>query len=282
MRAALHNPSIAIGSFSNTVLNPSRHFPSSLILNRPNSIHSSRPKNTANSPDYYERKSIKKWNDFYKRHQNKFFKDRHYLDKDWGHYFSSDSDSKVVLEVGCGAGNTVFPLIDAYPNLFIHACDFSPNAISLVKSHEHFKEDRVNTFVCDITNDDLCEWVTPTSVDIVTLIFALSAVSPKKMPLVLQNLKKVIKPGGHVLFRDYAVGDFAQEKLISKNQTISENFCVRGDGTCAFFFSEDFLSSLFQEEGFNTTEINIYCKEIVNRSRNIVMDSFSELKGRTT
>ncbi|KAF9622843.1 hypothetical protein IFM89_034275 [Coptis chinensis] len=92
------------------------------------------------------------------------------------------------------------------------------------------------------------------------------------MPLVLQNLKKVLKPSGHVLFRDYAIGDFAQEKLIDKNQMISENFGVRGDGTCAFYFSEYILSSLFAREGYKTIEINTYCKEIVNRSRNIVMN----------
>lgn len=38
-----------------------------------------------------------------------------------------------MSQVGCGAGNTVFPLLDAFPYLFIHACDFSHNAISLVK-----------------------------------------------------------------------------------------------------------------------------------------------------
>ncbi|PIA46641.1 hypothetical protein AQUCO_01500290v1 [Aquilegia coerulea] len=131
--------------------------------------------------EHYDRKATKYWNDFYKRHHNKFFKDRHYLEKEWGQYFSTPTtiattmnstdvhSSKVVLEVGCGAGNTLFPLLDAFPNLFIHACDFSPNAISLVKSNEDFREDQVNAFVCDLTRDDLCQRITPSSVDVVTL-----------------------------------------------------------------------------------------------------------------
>ncbi|KAI3955921.1 hypothetical protein MKW98_006281 [Papaver atlanticum] len=221
----------------------------------------------------------KYWNKFYKIHNNKFFKDRHYLEKDWAHYFSSGinsdspiSPSKVVLEVGCGAGNSVFPLISAFPNMFVHACDFSANAISLVKAHGDFKEERVNAFVSDVTKDDLCETISPNSVDIVTLIFALSAVSPDKMPLVLQNIKKVLKPNGYILLRDYATGDFAQEQLTLRNQMISESFYVRGDGTCAYYFSEDFLSRLFKQDGFDPVEINVYCKQIENRSKNITMD----------
>lgn len=100
----------------------------------------------------------------------------------------------------------------------------------------------------------------------------LSAVSPRKMPLILQNIKKVIKPNGYVLLRDYAVGDFAQVKLQNKDQMIGEDFYVRGDGTCSFYFSEDFLSTLFLNVGFNTVDLNTYCREVYNRSRNIMMD----------
>ncbi|KAJ4717851.1 Methyltransferase-like protein [Melia azedarach] len=225
--------------------------------------------------EYYQKKAKKYWDSFYKRHQNKFFKDRHYLEKDWGSYFSDDScfqNGKVVLEVGCGAGNTIFPLVAAYPKLYVHACDISPCAIQLVKSHLEFREDRVNAFVCDAVRDDLSAKINPSSVDVVTLIFMLSAVSPKKMPLILQNIKAVLKPDGYVLVRDYAIGDFAQVKLRDKNQMIGDDFFVRGDGTCSFYFSEDFLSSLFLESGFNTIDINIYFKQIQNHSRDIVMD----------
>ncbi|RWR88918.1 Methyltransferase type 12 [Cinnamomum micranthum f. kanehirae] len=220
----------------------------------------------------YVTNATKYWNNFYKLHQNKFFKDRHYLQKDWIHYFSNDNQQKVVLEIGCGAGNTIFPLVAAFPNLFVHACDFSPHAIALVKGHGDFKDDRVNAFVTDVTVDDLDETVLRDSVDVVTLIFTLSAVCPSKMPFVLQNIRKVLKPNGHVLLRDYAIGDFSQVKLIEKNQLISENFSVRGDGTCAFYFSKDFLSTLFEMNGFSITELSVYSREIENRSRKIVMD----------
>ncbi|XP_016719037.1 uncharacterized methyltransferase C3H7.11 isoform X3 [Gossypium hirsutum] len=204
-----------------------------------------------NLAEYYQKNATKFWDNFYKRHKNKFFKDRHYLEKDWGQYFSDDANSanvKVLLEVGCGAGNTIFPLIAAYPELYVQACDISPHAIALVKSHAEFKEDRVNAFLCDVTVDNLLERINPSSVDVITL------------------------PDGYVLLRDYAIGDFAQVKLENKNQMISEGFYVRGDGTCSFYFSEDFLSTLFFQAGFNTVDISTYCKQIKNSHKNITMD----------
>ncbi|KAL0311857.1 UNVERIFIED_CONTAM: tRNA N(3)-methylcytidine methyltransferase METTL6 [Sesamum radiatum] len=210
----------------------------------------------------YEKDAKKYWDIFYKRHQDKFFKDRHYLDKEWGHHFS----------VGCGAGNTIFPLLATYPDIFIHACDFSPRAVNLVKMHKDFTEARVNAFVCDLTIDDLCLHVAPSSVDIVTMIFVLSAVSPEKMPMVVQNIRKVLKPNGRILFRDYATGDLAQERFTGKEQKISENFYVRGDGTRAFYFSDEFLRNIFKENGFNMEEHVLCCKQVENRSKEIVMN----------
>ncbi|XP_057771231.1 uncharacterized protein LOC130991125 isoform X2 [Salvia miltiorrhiza] len=229
---------------------------------------------------YYCRKSLKYWDKFYQRHQNKFFKDRHYLGKDWGKYFCGDdddddgvsADGKVLLEVGFGAGNTIFPLIAAYPMLFIHACDFSTEALNLVKSNSNFDVKRMNVFTCDVTNEELCDRILPSSVDLVTLIFMLSAVSPKKMPFVLQNVKKILKPNGHVLVKDYGVGDSAQVKLENRNQMISHNFYFRGDGTCSFYFSEDFLSNLFTEAGFCIVDMDTCCRQVVNHSRNMTFD----------
>ncbi|MBA0725937.1 hypothetical protein Golax_001796 [Gossypium laxum] len=222
-----------------------------------------------NLAEYYQKNATKFWDNFYKRHKNKFFKDRHYLEKDWGQYFSDDANSanvKVLLEVGCGAGNTIFPLIAAYPELYVQACDISPHAIALVKSHAEFKEDRVNAFLCDVTVDNLLERINPSSVDVITLVRVLEI--PNSEVLILHL------PEGYVLLRDYAIGDFAQVKLENKNQMISEGFYVRGDGTCSFYFSEDFLSTLFFQAGFNTVDISTYCKQIKNSHKNITMDRY--------
>lgn len=51
--------------------------------------------------------------------------------------------------------------------------------------------ERCCAFQCDLTKDDLREHVAEDSVDVITLIFVLSAVHPDKMRLVLQNLSRV-------------------------------------------------------------------------------------------
>ena len=64
---------------------------------------------------------------------------------------------RVFLEVGCGAGNTAFPLLEVDPHAIVYCCDFSPRAVELVrKRRDALPPDqaaRVHPFVCDITRD---------------------------------------------------------------------------------------------------------------------------------
>ncbi|PNI73535.1 METTL6 isoform 12, partial [Pan troglodytes] len=53
-----------------------------------------------------------------------------------------------------------------------------------------YDTERCKVFQCDLTKDDLLDHVPPESVDVVMLIFVLSAVHPDKMHLVLQNIYK--------------------------------------------------------------------------------------------
>ena len=64
----------------------------------------------------------------------------------------------------------------------------------------------------------------------------------------------MLKPGGQVFVRDYAVGDLAEGKLSQRanQRCISSHFYVRGDGTRAFYFSEvgSILSIFWRYAGF--------------------------------
>ena len=48
-------------------------------------------------------------------------------------FFPLQGNGCNVLEVGCGCGNTVFPLMEENGNPFYFACDFSPRAVDFVK-----------------------------------------------------------------------------------------------------------------------------------------------------
>ncbi len=177
-----------------------------------------------------EKHSRKYWDLFYKRNEDRFFKDRHWTVREFDELINRSEERKILLELGCGTGNFIYPLLSESNNYFIYACDFSARAINLVKSHELYDENRIRAFVVDITEEGAFDFIPPESVDIVTLIFVLSAIHPKHYDRILVALRKVLKPDGLVLIRDYGLYDMAQLRFKPGNK-IFENFYTRQDGT---------------------------------------------------
>lgn len=96
------------------------------------------PSHSPSSPiisEYWQQKyrqdAAKNWNLFYRRNQTRFFKDRHWIEREFPELFLPSS--RTVLEVGSGVGNFALPLAEANPNLVIYACDFAPAAIELFR-----------------------------------------------------------------------------------------------------------------------------------------------------
>ena len=187
---------------------------------------------------------------------------------------------RVFLEVGCGVGNTAFPLLALDETATVYCCDFSKRAVDLVRARRdalptQAERDRIVPFVCDITHEPLVDTVPPGSVDVCTMVFVLSAVSPEKMRDAVRNISSVMRPGAEarVLVRDYAAGDLAQERFAAKQgQKLAENFYVRGDGTRAFYFSPANLKALFAEAGMALEALDVYERAITNRGQGVKMD----------
>lgn len=223
----------------------------------------------------------KNWDKFYTRNTTKFYKHRNWTSAEETDGFSClTKDSKVrtvLVEAGCGVGDAAFPLIQANPSLFVHAFDFSSAAITLLKASNEYDDSRIHAFVwdfCSVEVRSIAEaergQLSHGDADFVTLIFVLSAVPPDRQVRGLCNLFKVLKPGGRLLFRDYAIGDMAQKRFASKNK-IDENYFVRQDNTLSYFFDEERLSGIAKEVGFHESYIRRVNRVITNRKKNLDM-----------
>lgn len=129
------------------------------------------------------------WDAFYDIHDNKFFKDRHWLFTEFPELaacstVNGESQDASIFEIGCGVGNTIMPItkynIDT--KLKIYGCDFSPKAINILENHAEFDRQRCKVFVLDATQPDWSNVVPfeEGSIDIIVLIFVLSAIHPDK------------------------------------------------------------------------------------------------------
>ncbi|XP_028985294.1 tRNA N(3)-methylcytidine methyltransferase METTL6 [Betta splendens] len=218
-----------------------------------------------------EKEAQRNWDLFYKRNTTNFFKDRHWTTREFEELKACRefaSQRLVLLEAGCGVGNCIFPLLEDDRSIFVYACDFSPRAVDFVKQNPLCCPERCCAFQCDLTKDDLRENVPEGSVDVVTLIFVLSAIHPDKMKLAVQNISRVLKPGGIVLFRDYGLYDHAMLRFKAGSK-LGDNFYVRQDGTRSYFFSKEFLNQLFEETGFQSVATDYVLRETVNKKEGL-------------
>ena len=99
-------------------------------------------------------------------------------------YHSCIVKQASFLQVGCGVGNTAYPLLEMNKHSKVYACDFAASAVKLVKAHPEYSCGRMHAFVADITCDDLKAEVPAKAVDFCTMVFVLSAITPAKMPQV--------------------------------------------------------------------------------------------------
>lgn len=137
----------------------------------------------------------------------------------------------VLLDAGCGVGNTLFPLLALNPHFAtVHAFDVSTVATQLLQERASTP---LHVFVHDIGAADIpAQQIADSSVDAVLFVFVLSAIDPARMAAVVQRVLRyercgaasvaspvllladrvvcsVLKRGGIVYIRDFAVGDVA-------------------------------------------------------------------------
>ncbi|PIL24822.1 hypothetical protein GSI_12708 [Ganoderma sinense ZZ0214-1] len=200
----------------------------------------------------YNEKPAKHWDNFYKANASNFFRNRQWLHLEFPELREAaqpDAGPLTVAEIGCGAGNAVFPLLSANqnPHLNLRAYDYSNHAVKLVQNNPLYTAPPVGTIqaaVWDLTSSTLPPHVEPGTVDVILLIFVLSALHPSEWANAVSNVHKLLKPGGRILVRDYGRYDLTQLRF-KTGRLLDENFYIRGDNTRVYFFELDELALLF-------------------------------------
>lgn len=221
---------------------------------------------TLEEAEPYHTSPAEYWDTFYSCHENRFFKDRKWLHLEFPELVEAtipNAGDKTVLEVGCGAGNTVFPLMEINQNkkLRIHACDYSSEAVNVVRSQPLYKDPPGGAYalstVWDLSSPtELPEGLGEASVDIIVLIFVFSALHPREWEQAVKNIKTLLKPEGIVLFRDYGRYDLPQLRF-KKRRMLQDNFYLRGDGTRVYFFEPEELFGIFKAQPQDTTTTTV-------------------------
>ncbi|GAA5849143.1 hypothetical protein JCM3766R1_006361 [Sporobolomyces carnicolor] len=190
------------------------------------------------------------WDQFYAHNKDNFFKERAWLQNEFPELeavLQRDAGPKRVVEIGCGNGSTLFPLLAANenPHLRLHGFDYSKEAVNVVRSSASFDPAHLSCDVWDLASrDGIPENVAPSSVDVVSMIFVLSALHPNEWEQAVRNVYTMLKPGGVLLFRDYGRNDLAQLRF-KAGRYMQDGLYVRGDNTRVYFFERDELVAIF-------------------------------------
>ena len=235
-------------------------------------------------PEYwknrYEADNAKNWDTFYKHNQSNFFKDRHYITEEFQlRTLLGDPDKHFhVVDMGCGVGNAIIPLLHDFPNATATCFDCSSTAVRLLaeKLKAEKLDHRCKVSVGDLMDANFTGEGLDEAADLALLFFVQSAIAPTHYDRIQQLAWKMLKSGGSVLFRDYGKYDMAQlrfEKSANRQgNRISDDFYVRGDGTRAKFFTEAELKETWEKHGrFQTGEFVIHSKKILNRKTGVEM-----------
>ena len=99
----------------------------------------------------------------------------------------------------------------------------------------------------------------------VLCIFVLSAIRPEQHEQALLSISNKLKPGGHLMFRDYAFYDmtmFRHSRRLGRCLWQREN-----DGTLAYYFEKPYFESIAKKCNFAVVECSMCTVQVHNRKK---------------
>jgi len=134
-----------------------------------------------------------------------------------------DLSERSVCDLGCGPG--LYAQRFASRGARVTGVDFSTHSLDFAKTQG---PQSIRYIEADYLTDDL-----PTGFDVVTLIYTdLCALSPEKRKMLLGRMRRMLNPGGQIVFDVAGIGSFTNKK----EMTIIEHNLMDG-----FWSAEDYV-----------------------------------------
>ncbi len=151
------------------------------------------------------------------------------------HFTLDPAGSPLVLDLGSGAGNTIFALHELFPNARVIATDLSVPLLRILKAN---LEKHADNFVCSIIHMNAEQIIFPN--DQVDLVVGGSILHHLFEPdKTLRECHRVLKPGGAaVFFEPFEIGNQILALLLKQLISMNRRFFLidrLSDETVAFF-----------------------------------------------
>jgi len=168
------------------------------------------------------------WNIEYRKNPHKWNKETINLSK--------LMKNKKVLEIGVGNGKTLHAILKQNPKSVV-AMDFSSESLNICR--KIFRGKNISFVKADITNLPFEN----EEFDMVVCYYVLNNLLKKERKKAVNEIIRVIKTKGKLLFEDFAVGDFRET---NKDKKIIESHTIKNkNGIICHFFEIKEIKKLF-------------------------------------
>ena len=243
------------------------------------------------------------WNQFHDMHaKGNFFKPKRYLAAEFPELISklsrsqqatteSYSPAPLLLDAGCGNGASLAPFLNASgANFRVCAIDCSQSAVDIFRQtlsrhivrgsaavNEMPKNNvsvsegnghndvlsNISSAVVDLASDSIP--IEDATADAALLVFVLSAIPVDAQRRALLEIRRTLRPGSLLCFRDYGLYDMTHLRSTEENWVSGRTFLRGRERTLVTFFTLEVVRSLFESTGFEVQELKYATVEIRNR-----------------
>lgn len=179
-----------------------------------------------------------------------------------------------VVELGCGSGASLLPILRANTHCHVTGTDISRTSLQhffAAAQREGIAPDRIHTFPADAASSLELPRMTTLAADICLIVFTLSALTPAQQSNMMHNAHACLIPGGHLMIRDHGLYDMAQMRMEPGQWQGEGQLYARKDGTLAYFFSVDELCARAADAGFTVLECKYATVRNLNRKTGAVL-----------